>query len=134
MPEKYQEEIEEILKGLGQQAPDKPVGELERPVPVDDAPRGMNPTESAVQPNPYPTRRWPKITPSKVALLGLASLVIGAFWLWPLIWVGLVLLAVAYLMFFVRPRFIHHEKCWRDRPIEDKPTSPWAKLARWLKD
>ncbi len=132
MPEKYQEEIEEILKGLGQQAPDKPVGELERP--LDDAPRGMNPMESAVQPNLHPTRRWPKITPSKVALMGLASLVIGAFWLGPLIWVGLVLLAASYLMFFLRPRSINYEKHWRDRPIDDKPTSPWAKFARWLKD
>ena len=132
MPDKYQEEIEEILKGLGQQAPDKPVGELERP--VDDSPRGMNPDESAVQPDQHSTRRWPKITPSKVALLGFASLVIGAFWLWPLIWVGLVLLAAAYLIFFVRPSSMRHEKFWRDRPIEDKPTSPWAKLARWLKD
>ena len=132
MPEKYQEEIEEILKGLGQQAPDKPVGELERP--VDDAPRGMNPIEATAQPNPNPRRRWPKITASKVALVGLATLVIGAFWLWPLIWVGLVLLAASYLMFFIRPRSIHHEKYWRDRPIEDNPTSPWAKLARWLKN
>ena len=128
MPDKYQEEIEEILEGLGQQAPDKPVGELERP--VDDAPRGKIPAESAVQPK----RPWPKITPSKVALLGLATLVIGAFWLWPLIWVGLVLLAASYLMFFIRPRSMHYEKHWRDKPIEDQPTSPWAKLARWLKD
>ncbi len=132
MPEKYQEEIEEILKGLGQQAPDKPVGELEKP--LDDAPRGMNPSQPAVQTNLHPTQRWPKITPSKVALLGLATLVIGAFWLGALIWVGLVLLAAAYLMFFLKPRSIHHEKYWRDRPIENKPTSPWAKLARWLKD
>ncbi len=132
MPEKYQEEIEEILEGLGQQAPDKPVGELERP--VDDAPRGTNPNGSAVQSNPHPTGRWPKITPAKVALLGLAALVIGAFWLWPLIWVGLVLLAASYLLFFVRPRSIHQEKYWRDRPIKDNSTSPWAKLARWLKN
>ena len=132
MPEKYQEEIEEILKGLGQQVPDKPADELEPP--VDDAPGRINPVESAVQPGPHSTRRWPKVTPSKVALLGLATLVIGAFWLWPLIWVGLVLLAAAYLMFFVRPRSIHQEKYWRDRPMEDKPASPWAKLTRWLKD
>ena len=132
MPEKYQEEIEEILKGLGQQAPDNSVGQLERP--VEDAPRGMNPNESAGQSNPQPTRRWPKITPSKVALLGLAMLAIGAFWLWPLMLVGLTLLGAAYLMFFVRPSSIRHEKYWRDRPIDDKPTSPWAKLARWLKN
>ena len=132
MPEKYQEEIEEILKGLGQQAPDNSVGQLERP--ADDAPRGTNPMESAGQPNLHPTRRGLRITPSKVALLGLAALVIGAFWLWPLIWVGLVLLAASYLMFFVKPRFTHYEKHWRDRPIEDEPTSPWAKLTRWLKD
>ena len=132
MPEKYQKEIEEILEGLGQQAPDKPVVELDRP--ADDTPRGMNTAESAVQPNPQPTRRGPKITPSKVALLGLATLVMGAFWLWPLIWVGLVLLAASYLMYFVRPRSIHYEKHWRDRSIDDKPTSPWAKLAQWLKN
>ena len=132
MPEKYQEEIEEILRGLGQQAPDNSVGQLERP--LEDAPRGMNPNESAGQPNLQPTRRWPKITPSKVALLGLAALAIGAFWLWPLMLVGLTLLGAAYLMFFVRPSSIRHEKYWRDRPIEDEPTSPWAKLARWLKD
>ena len=132
MPEKYQEEIEEILKGLGQQAPDNSVGQLERP--VEDAPRGMNPNESAGQPNLHPTRRWPTITYKKIGLLGFVTLILGAFWLWPLIWVGLVLLAAAYLMFFVKPRSIHQEKYWRDRPMDDKPTSPWAKLARWLKN
>ena len=132
MPEKYQEEIEEILKGLGQQAPDKPVGELEKP--LDDAPRGMNPIESAGQRNPQSTRRWPMITYKKIGLLGFVTLILGAVWLWPLIWVGLVLLAAAYLMFFVKPRSMNYQKIWRDRPLEDKPTSPWAKLARWLKD
>ena len=132
MPEKYQEEIEEILKDLGQRAPDKPAAESEPP--VDDAPRRKNPVESTVENNPSVPRHRPKITPSKVALLGLVTLVIGAFWLWPLIWVGLVLLAAAYLMFFVRPRSLGYEKHWRDRPLEDKPTSPWAKFTRWLKD
>ena len=132
MPEKYQEEIEEILKGLGQQVPDKPAGDSEPP--VDDAPRRMNPVESAVQPGLTSTQRWPKITYKKIGLLGFVALVLGAFWLWPLIWVGLVLLAAAYLMFFVSPRSIHYEKFWRERSIEDKPTSPWARLARWLKD
>ncbi len=132
MPEKYQEEIEEILKGLGQQAPEKPSGQTE--TPADDAPRRAAPAEQTAAAPYQPSRQSFKITPSKIAVAGLIILVLGAFWLQPLIWVGLVLLAAAYLMFFVKPKSLGYTKHWRDRPLEEQPESMWGKFSKWLKN
>ena len=65
-------------------------------------------------------------------LVGVILLVIG-FKFWPLIWVGLAILAGGYMMYFVAPRTIAYEKRWRGRSVEeDPPTSQWDRLKRWI--
>jgi hypothetical protein len=59
-------------------------------------------------------------------------LVIGAFGVRPLIWVGLGFLVGAYLLFFVKPRSIPMEKRWRGQTIETKDTS-WDRFRRWFR-
>ena len=131
MPEKYQEEIEEILKGLGEKAPHG-ASAREPQKPPDDAPvishQGPPPGRS----RPYRGRSWPTVTPGKLALLGILVLLLGAIWLKPLIWVGLSFLIGAYILFFIKPRSISVEKRWRGKPLEEE-SSPWDKIKSWLK-
>jgi hypothetical protein len=61
-----------------------------------------------------------------------AIVLITGIWFWPLIWVGLALLAVSYLLFFVTPRSISYEKKWRGRSV-DEVQSPWDRIKNWLK-
>ena len=70
-------------------------------------------------------RRSPQrltITPGKIMLAGVITLLIGIK-LWPLIWIGLAMLAGAYLMHFLSPRSVSYEKRWRGRSVEDVPDS-----------
>ncbi len=134
MSNKYQKEIEEILKNAGEVAPDEAVGEMERP--LDDRPKELR---EASRPNKDPVsdpprRRWPSITPGKILLTGLLVFIVTALLqLWVLIWVGLALLVVGYLLFFVTPRNISMEKRWRGERIEDSPESLWDRLKHWIK-
>ena len=131
MPEKYQEEIEEILRGLGEKAPTNTAAR-EPQKPPDDAPvisrRGTPPRQVV----PQKGRAWPRVTPGKLALIGLIVLLIGALWVRPLIWVGLGFLVGAYILFFIKPRSISVEKRWRGKAMEEE-TSPWEKIKSWLK-
>ena len=131
MPERYQDEIEEILRKAGEAAPGDAARERPR---ADD--RVVVPVRAPDQaPNPAPSqrRRWPRLTPGKLMLLGLALFVIGALWgsARPLVWVGLGMTVLAYLLFFVSPRSIEHEKRWRGQVVEEYD-SPWQRLRRWL--
>ena len=134
MSDKYQKEIEEILKNAGEVAPDETVGEMERP--LEDRPsavrRDSNSDKGQVS---YPSRgRWPTVTPGKILLTGLIVFFITALLqVWVLIWVGLALLVVGYLLFFVSPRNISIEKRWRGESIEDQVESPWDRFKRWVK-
>ena len=131
MPEKYQDEIEEILKRAGEAPPSEPSQEGEQRRAVDRGPRPIRASQEA--PAPRPNYRWPlpRISPGKVMLTG-AIVLIAGIWFWPLIWVGLVLLAVSYLLFFVTPRSISSEKFWRGRPVGEVQ-SPWNRIKNWLK-
>ena len=131
MPEKYQDEIEEILKRAGEAPPSEPAQEGEQRRAVDRGPRPIRASQEA--PAPRPNYRWPlpRISPGKVMLTG-AIVLIAGIWFWPLIWVGLALLAVSYLLFFVTPRSISSEKFWRGRPV-GKVQSPWDRIKNWLK-
>ena len=130
MPEKYQDEIEEILKGIEDTTPIVPTRERERPYrddrePIRTGPRAVPNTSSAA-------RRLPSISPSKLALAGIICILAG--WLSPLtflIWVGLALLVGTYLLLFVRPRSIYMEKRWRGQSMEES-YSPWQRVKRWL--
>ena len=132
MSEKYQKEIEEILKNAGEVAPEEVVGEMERS--SEDRPRTAR---RSPRPDKAPVRarsgRWPSITPGKILMTGLIVFIITALLqVWVLIWVGLALLVVGYLLFFVTPRNISIEKRWRGESIEDAPQSPWDRFKRWI--
>lgn len=129
MPEKYQEEIEDILRGLGEKTPVGANRGSEKP--ADDAPIA---SRQAQPPAPITNKSgfWPMVSPSKLAVIGLVLLIIGLFWVRPLIWVGLGFLVGAYLLFFIKPRSIPMDKRWRGQPIEQESNS-WDKLRRWFK-
>ena len=130
-PEKYKEEIEEILKRAGEAAPRGSPGKLEKP--PDDRPPESRPARRAAEPRSNPGRRFPSITPGKLMLAGVIIFLIGIK-VWPLIWVGLATLVGAYLLYFVTPRSISYEKRWRGQPIEEGETSSsWDRIKRWLK-
>lgn len=130
MPEKYKDEIEEILKRAGEAAPSKPTKDSERH--PEDRPRETQVIRQVSSPRSGLSQRRPSITPGKLMLVGVILLVIG-FKFWPLIWVGLAILAGGYMMYFVAPRTIAYEKRWRGRSVEeDPPTSQWDRLKRWI--
>jgi hypothetical protein len=67
-------------------------------------------------------------------LAGLILFVVAALLgLGPLIWVGLGLLIVSYLLFFITPRSISYEKRWRGRSVDDGRLTAWDRFRRWLK-
>ena len=131
MPEKYKDEIEEILRKAGEAAPSHTPPESERP--LEDRPREPLVSQRAAAPDYRPGPRRPTITPGKMMLAGVALFLIGIKF-WPLIWVGLAMLVGAYLLYFVSPRHISYEKRWRGRPVEEAPTSYWERIKHWLKN
>ena len=134
MSNKYQQEIEEILKNAGEAVPDETKGETERP--LEDRPRALRQASSSNKaPVSYPPRgRWPSITPGKILMTGLIVFIVTAlFQIWVLIWVGLALLVVGYLLFFVTPKNASIEKRWRGESLEDPLESPWNRFKRWIK-
>ena len=133
MPEKYKDEIEEILRKAGEVAPVPTAKDSERH--PENRPKGTGgPLESSQSPNAEqrPSRPRPTITPGKVMLAGVILLLLGIR-VSPLIWVGLALLVVAYLMYFVSPRSINYEKRWRGRSVEEDPGSPLDRFKRWIR-
>ena len=131
MPDKYQDEIEEILKRVGEAPPSEPSQEGERRSIVDRGPRPIRASQEAPAASRNYRWRLPRVSPGKVMLTGAVVLITG-IWFWPLIWVGLALLAVSYLLFFVTPRSISSEKFWRGRPVGEVQ-SPWDRIKNWLK-
>ena len=132
MPEKYQDEIEEILRRAGEADPSDTPKEAERP--LEDRPTLLKDSRSrpAGSTNQGNVRRWPSVTPGKIMLAGLIVFLVGIISFWPLIWVGLGMLVVAYLLFFVAPKSISYEKRWRGRVVEDRRTA-WQRVKRWLR-
>ena len=76
--------------------------------------------------------RWPSLTPGKIMLAGVIVFLVGIISFTPLIWVGLGMLVVAYLMYFVAPRSMSYEKRWRGRVMEERRTA-WQRVRRWLR-
>jgi len=134
MQDKYQKEIEEILKNAGEIVPDESGREVERP--LEDRPRALRQAAEASRPKSYetPRGRWPTITPGKILMTGLVVFIITALLqIWVLIWVGLALLVFGYMLFFITPRNINMEKRWRGESLEDSSESPWDRFKRWIK-
>ena len=132
MPDRYQDEIEEILKSAGEVAPKDSNQELE--IPPEDRRALPRAGQRPQSPGHRSRSRWPTISPGKILLLGLIVFVVTSLLgLWTLIWVGLGLLVVGYLLFFITPRSISIEKRWRGQSLEDAPSSAWDRIKRWLK-
>ena len=124
MPEKnYLDEIEEILKRSEAEAP----------------PPDKRPTFSL--PGRLPRMRLPRpsgltrISPDKFLIGGVIALILAMifrFVMAPLIWTGLGLFVLAYIIYLVKPGQPRYEKKWRGRPIEDDPrtVSLWDRIRR----
>jgi hypothetical protein len=135
MQDKYEKEIEEILKNAGEVVPEQSRSESEKP--LEDRPRAVRRAVEANKPEMTyspSTGRWPTITPGKILITGLVVFIVTALLqIWVLIWVGLALLVFGYLLFFITPRNINMEKRWRGESIEETPGSPWDWIKRWIK-
>ena len=129
MSDKYQNEIEEILK------------RAEEVLPQDTSIRSVaQPRGSGrfFKPENQPGRgRGLKFSATKLMLASFAmlllALILGAFKVMsvlPLVVVGLILFVIAYALFFVRPGS-SYEKRWRGRLIEERPTI-WDRVKSWL--
>ncbi len=140
MPEKYQDEIEEILRGIEEQEPPRPA---RRPQPIIDDMPSVSSEEAPLnrdQPRGFKGSNslWKHVTPGRLALAGFVFLVLGlalnsvGFGL--LVWLGLLSLAGAYLLFFVRPRPINKDKLWRGRSVETQGPSHWQRFKRWMSE
>ena len=130
MPQRYQREIEEILKQVGNESStgegdtrEEDQGRFSR----KRVQRGFLFHLGVV--------RW-FLSPGKLALAGLALLVAALVLrtavpraMGPVAWVAVSLLAIAYVLFFLRPR-APLEKRWRGRLLEER--EPWShRLRRW---
>ena len=130
VPDRYQDEIEEILKGFSDNQESLPTDTLSSNNDSSDSNYYLVNNASDDIHAKTPT---PRITKTKIVLLAMAALLIGGFWFWPLIWIGLVLFGIAYLMFFLKPRQPQQIKYWRDKPLEEVPISRWGKLTEWFR-
>ena len=130
VPDRYQDEIEEILKGFSDNQESLPTDTLSSSNDSSDSNDYLVNNASDDIHAKTPT---PRITKTKIVLLAMAALLIGGFWFWPLIWIGLVLFGIAYLMFFLKPRQTQQIKYWRDKPLEEVPISRWGKLTEWFR-
>lgn len=138
MPDKYQDEIEEILKGIEETAPLPQSRGRRQPIPDDQPSLRLDPEEEPARTSPA-ARRWRTFSPGRVALAGVALLLCGLILPWfslPfgwLMWVGLLALAAAYLLFFLRPRGVNRGQYWRGRPVESAGPSLWRRARKWFK-
>lgn len=130
MSNKYEKEIEEILKKVEGPPGDSPKGSAQK------VKRGSIVTRDPTRPSASGKLVSPRnvLSPAKCAVAGLVLLLLGLLPFFPgfLVWIGLGLLALSYLLFFVKPRSTSYEKRWRGRPIES-PSSAWERFLRWLK-
>ena len=130
MPDKYQDEIEEILKRVGEAVPSDTAKDVERP--LEDRPTMLRDSEPVSSSKPGKLGRLPSITPGKIMLAGLIVFLFGMIFFPPVLWVGLGMLVVAYLMYFVAPRSMSYEKRWRGRVVEERRTA-WQRVKRWIR-
>ena len=132
MPEKYQDEIEEILRRSGESAPVKSPREPQQP--PEDEPEDYSSVRDLKQSNGRLAGRWPSFSPGKVMLGGLIILLIAAILGFGLLmWLGVAILVGAYLFFFAKPGSTPIEKRWRGRLVEEEDGSNVDKLKKWLR-
>ena len=130
VPDRYQNEIEEILKGFSDNQESLPTDTLSS---NNDSSHSNDYLVNNASDDIHAKTPTPRITKTKIVLLAMAALLVGGFWFWPLIWIGLILFGVSYLMFFLKPRQTQPVKYWRDKPLEEVPVSRLGKLTEWLR-
>ena len=128
MPNKYQKEIEEILRQAGDVAPAGPVHGPRRSF--------WSLLWAYVRHSFRAKGLWP--SPGRVMLIAvsllLVALLMNAFQLGraaPLAIAGLLLFIVGYGMFFIHPPKI--EKRWRGQPVDDDEERWWRRIRRKTK-
>ena len=133
MSDKYQKEIEEILRNSAETALDESGRRHEKP--LEDLPKSQQRQLEQTPASDYtPSGRWPTIKPGKVLLAGLAIFIIAALLkAWVFAWFGLALLLVGYLLFFVSPRSVSIEERWRGQPLKPGADSSWERFKRWMR-
>ena len=128
MKERYEDEIEQILRELDTQPPGEgtPPPAAQHPVtPVDDEP-------SPFAPKP-PTRKR-LISPTKLSIVGLVLALAGLLVThiaWMMI-AGLAVVAVAVAWMFIQRASNQNAQVWRGRAVDPPPQTMWQRFRRWL--
>ena len=94
MPDRYQDEIEEILKGFNDNQESLPTDTLSR---SNDSADSNDYLVDNTSDDVHAKTHTPKITKTKIVLLAMAALLVGGFWFWPLIWIGLIPVSYTHL-------------------------------------
>ena len=125
MSQKYQREIEEILREAGEILPSKKRG---RSKPIFWKLLWLYTRQS------LGGKTW-SVTPGRVMLIAISLLLLALIFSrivpgigGPLALAGLLLFIIGYGLFFVRPPRI--EKRWRGQPLDEPGNSWWDKFRR----
>ena len=133
MSERYQQEIEEILRQVGEStSSEEPKENSGHPLLTSLSRMGRS----------IGNRIY--LNPGRLMFIGLALLLSAVLisaivpgLVGPIVWSGLILFILAYALFFARTK-PNVEKRWRGRLIENQPSSwsgggRWGKFQRWLR-
>ncbi len=130
MSERYQREIEEILRQAGEHTPTK----------EPEMPRKRSPSSvfggigRGVAGLVYRSSSRLLVIGAVLLLLAILVSVILPGFLGPFVWLGLILFILIYALYFARPGG-SPERRWRGRAIEQSPNEDgaWTRFQRWLK-
>ena len=130
MSERYQREIEEILRQAGDHTPTKEPERPQRRSP-SSAFGGIGRSVAGLV---YRSSSRLIVIGAVLLLLAILVSVILPGFLGPFVWLGLILFIMIYALYFARPGS-SPEKRWRGRAIEPSPneSSAWDRFQRWLK-
>ena len=130
-PDKYKDQIEEILKRAEEVMPKG------RAKPPKGAPKNVGGSFQSLGrfiPGRGLSGSAGKLMLTSLGLL-LVAAILGATGVGGVVFLvalGLVLFVIAYGLFFIRPTGTSYEKRWRGRTIEELIT-PWERLKRWFR-
>ena len=134
MPDKFMREIDEILERVER-------GGAVEGSKDEDGPGTKRGKLRRLLPGPMWRDRFTNVSPSKVMLAGIVLLLLAVvilaftqFKMFELLWAGLVLVVIAYLLFIAKPGGTRYQKRWRGHLVEDRRYEPmWHKVKRWLR-
>ncbi len=134
MPDKFMREIDEILERVER-------GGAIEGSKDEDGPGTKRRKLRRLLPGPIWANRLTSVSPSKVILAGIVLLLLAVVILafadlkmFPLLFAGLALVVIAYLLFIAKPGGAQYQKRWRGHLVEDRRYEPlWHKVKRWLR-